>query len=76
MSVGNTEPRQKFRGQLRCMGQGRGSAERLRCTRWTSVDRWLREYPGSGRAKADRRRSPDAKEEHVFWTQYRDQSAV
>lgn len=61
MSVGNTELRQKFRGQLRCMGQGRDSAERLRWTRWTSVDRWLREYPGSGIAKADRRRSPEVK---------------
>lgn len=40
-------------GQLRCRGQGRDNAERLRGHKMAPKDMWLREFPGSGRAKAD-----------------------
>lgn len=54
-------------GQLRRVGQGRDNAERLKEHKMAPMDMWLREFPGSGRAKADIRRSPDANRKHVFW---------
>lgn len=63
-------------GQLRCVGQGRNNTERLRGYKIAPMDMWLREFPGSGRAKADIRRSSDANRKHVFWALYRYQIAV
>lgn len=61
-------------GQIKCKGQRKDNAERPRCTRWASVDMWLR-IPWKWQSKG-RQEEPWCQGEACALGMCRDQIAV